>query len=159
MNVSDGFKSLILGPHAFVDIFAGGTMVIYANNQPASPELSDSAATEIGRVTAFGLPWNFGSSANGLQFYQDGPYILNYSLPPWVCIPTASQTAAWFRLYSADPTETRGNSSVLPRIDGTIGLPGTATAYDMYMDDPVFIAGTSKDFTYFLYTILPITGS
>jgi hypothetical protein len=161
MEVSTGFKDLLLGPHAFVDIFNGGAIKIYANAQPAHPDLTDEGATVVATITANGGTWNFGNPLNnGLKFSKPpGPYVYKDPAQTWICTPTINLVAAWFRLYSPDPAESGGSSLTLARIDGTIQELTSMVAADMFMDDTDLMVGTSFVVNYFLYTILPILGA
>jgi hypothetical protein len=156
MQVSTGFKSLILGRNSFSDIFNGGAIKIYNNAQPPSPDIEDFGATVIGMITLNGQPWNFGSSTNGITFVLEGAYVYNNNAENWILTPSVSLEAAWFRLYSPVVGDVGQSSTEFARIDGTISELGSAIGADMYMADTALTVGSGLVANYFLYTILPI---
>ena len=65
-----------------------------------------------------------GLEANGIEF--DDPvtnYILKCSEEVWSGLGLAAGTAGWFRLCG-NPTDNGALSTILPRIDGTVGTSG-----------------------------------
>lgn len=123
---SSGFAGLILGPHAFEDIFLNGCIEIRTGLQPAN---ADAAATGtlVARITRDGGAWTAGSPANGLQFQRAGRYVIKHPLHIWRLVGIATGVAGWFRLRT-NAADAGGVSLDAPRIDGLIApLPEEGT--------------------------------
>ena len=142
--VSTGFKSLILGPHAFADIFAGGSIRIFAGARRNSADHAEPSSPIAVIRNSGALP--------GLTFVQDGPYVLGVG--QWQIDATAPGTATWFSLVVAgdDGADTLSR----PRVDGDIG--STSAPSDMTLANTTLSADTAVPVQTFVYTIPPLTG-
>ena len=118
LNMSTGLAALLLGPHAFDDIFRDGAIEIRTGVQPAN---ADAAATGalLGRVTRDGGSWVAGAPANGLRWYRDGRFALTHPDQRWVLTGLDSGIAGWFRIVG-NAYDSGGASLSLPRIDGAV---------------------------------------
>lgn len=154
LQVSSGFKGLILGPHAFEDIFLNGSIGVFTGPQP---DTADDAArgTLLGRITMNGVAWSPGASAGGLQFLRNGPFVTNLPGDDWLLVPSAAGTAGWWRLVSNDE-DGLGASFSLPRLDGAISnVSGTP---EMVLQNTALQVGTAVRLDSFFYSIPPIVG-
>jgi hypothetical protein len=147
LTSSTGYKTSILGPHGFADIFNGGTILIYASARPLTADMPPIAPQLLGQVVVSG-------SDAGLQFAQNGPYITAPLGAPWQLQATASGAALWFRLVSK--TDSGAASVTDPRIDGDVG--SAAGVYDFVLQTTALVAGTSTPVDSFLFTIAPYIG-
>jgi hypothetical protein len=156
LQVSNGFKALILGPRSFESIFAGGAIAVYSG---ARPDTADDpipvGAVLLGHITTNGLPWSALSQANGLTYARQGPFVTKPIGVPWAITPTGSGLATWFRVLSNTP-DNGSLSFDLARIDGDIS-PSNPDA-EMRLLNPVLQVGVVKTLDHFLYTIPPVVG-
>lgn len=154
LQVSSGFKSLILGPHAFEDIFGGGAIRVFSGPQPASAD-DPEQGTLLGLVTRLGHPWSASTLTGGLVFLRQGPFITNMPGDRWLLVPNATATAGWWRLV-ATPADSGGADYNAPRIDGAIGVIGGTD--EMQLQSAALVVGNAVDVQSFFYTIPPIVG-
>lgn len=153
LQVSTGFKQLILGPSSFESIFNFGCIRIFDGAQPTTADGAEGPLL-IGVVSLNGLPWDLTHLENGLSFSRSGPYVSKQAWQPWqLNVSVGGFTARWFRLIG--PGGDDGSASfAFPRIDGAIA----ATGGEMVLANLTPTAGTLVSIDAFLYTILPIVG-
>jgi hypothetical protein len=144
LQVSTKFKELILGPHAFADIFAYGKIQVYSGLPPVSADYPVQG-TLLAEITDNG-------EGDGLTFTQYGAYVSKNIAQPWRMAVIANGVAGWFRLIAAggDPGHL---SYSAPRVDGRIGTTG---AFDMTLESTTLVSGQSIAVQQFLYTIPPL---
>jgi hypothetical protein len=154
LQVSSGFKSAILGPEAFEDIFLNGSIGVFTGPQP---DTADAAArgTLLGRVTQNGIVWTPRATNGGLRFLRNGPYVSNVQGDDWLLVPSAAGIAGWWRLVS-NAEDGMGASYSLPRIDGAIAEDGTP---EMVLENTTLQQGVAIRLKSFFYTIPPIVGA
>lgn len=121
VRVSTGYANAILGATSFASLFHNGCIEIRSGAQPASADMT-ATGTLLARITRDGDPWTAGGSSGGLQFVRDGRYVRKEPAHLWMITGLDSGTAGWFRLVGNAPDS--GFSTILPRIDGTVGLSG-----------------------------------
>lgn len=157
LQVSNGFKSLILGPNSFESIFNGGVISVYTGTRPNFAEDPiPPLAPLLGRFTLNGLPWQNGLPTNGLIWVRDGSQVLKSPNALWQMTPVANGLATWFRITGPQFDDGDLNFDA-PRIDGTIS-PESALGTDMRLLNPVIAVGQPVRLDYFLFTLPPITG-
>lgn len=154
LKVSTGFKTKLLGPTSFTSMFEGGGIYVYSGARASSPDAA-APSLPIGVISKQGLAWNPINIGAGLQFVQNGPYIL-FDNAQAQLVPDASATATWWRLVA--PFDDGEPSYSQPRIDGDVGLMGASTGQELLLPVLDIVLGTSYPVTYFLYTIPPIIG-
>ena len=106
------------------DIFRNGILYIYSGSQPATADTAASG-TNLVKITDASGAWTAGAEANGLEFgdYSAGT-LSKCADQTWSGVGIGGGgTAGWFRLC-ANPTDAGALSTVLPRIDGSIGTSG-----------------------------------
>jgi len=155
LQVSTRFKQLILGPHAFSDIFLNGSIAIYTGTQPAYAD-SSATGTLLARITQDGGAWTAGSPTNGLKFTLASGYVLRDPAQQWRMNVTATGTAGWWRLYANSPDSGQASFSY-PRVDGGITAAADVTA-ELRLSTVALTSGTQIDIQSFLFTIPPIYG-
>lgn len=149
LQVSSGYKALILGPHAFADIFEKGCIEVYSGSQPATADYAPTG-TLLGRVTVNGAAWSIMNPAAGLSFEMNFVYMVKPLSDVWQLSVFSSGTAGWFRLKS--DIDTDEYSYEQPRIDGAAGTSAT----ELVLQNAVLIAGTKVPFDQFLFTYPPV---
>lgn len=142
LQVSTQFKALLLGPHAFIDIFRGAEIRIFSGAPPANADAPEQGA-RLATITA--------PAPDGLRFVQSGPYVLKDPLQAWQLAASAAGTMGWFRLCL--PADDGGASYSVPRIDGLIGA---TTDHEMVEANLALSAGEGRPFDAFWYTLPPI---
>lgn len=143
--VSTGFKSLLLGPQSFAQIFAGGELRLFAGGRPASANRAQGANL-IGTVRRVD-PLN-----TGLQFVLVDSYVIKPPQDVWQLLAQTNGTVAWWRLVALGDTGT--DSTTAARIDGDIGT--AAAPSDMTLSLVNFNANQALPIDSFLYTIPPL---
>ena len=105
------------------DIFRNGCLWIYSGSQPATADAA-ATGTQLVKITVGSGAFAHGAEANGLEFddYSSGT-LVKCADEVWSGVGLAAGTAGWFR-FVANPTDALGVSTVLPRIDGSIGTSG-----------------------------------
>jgi hypothetical protein len=160
LQVSQKFKNLILGPHAFAEIFEHGCILVYAGVQPDTADESIGGATLLAKITSGGGAWSpgAGAAAHGLQFILTGQFVARDPAQTWIITPIASGLATWFRLITKD-----GDAGDLSfddaRIDGAIGMLSSPTPVQMILANPNLVNGVPQELNQFVYTIPPIYGT
>jgi hypothetical protein len=130
------------------DIFRDGILEIYSGSQPASPD-DAVVGTKLIRVTVASGAWVAGAPENGLEFENDpldGEIEKNAEV--WSGLGLAGGIASWFRLI-ANPTDTGGISSTLPRMDGSVGISGA----DINMPNTTITVGNAYTVDSFKLTL------
>lgn len=156
LQVSNGFKALILGPRSFESIFNGGAIAIYTGDRPdTADDQVPGGAVLLGHVTLNALPWSALSQANGLTYARQGPFVSKPVGPTWAINPVAPGLATWFRVLGNLPDD--GSLSFdLPRIDGDVSVSNPAA--EMRLLNPVLQVGVVKRIDHFVYSIPPVVG-
>lgn len=105
------------------DIFKDGIIEIYSGAQPSSPD-DPVSGTKLIRLTVASGAWVAGAFGNGLEF-EDDPTEgeLEKDSDVWSGAGLAAGNAGYFR-FVGNPADAGGASTVLPRIDGSVGITG-----------------------------------
>ncbi len=119
------------------DIFKDGVIYIFAGSQPGDPD-DAITATLLLTITQDSGTWTAGAFDNGLEF-EDNPLsgeIEKAADEVWSGVCTSAGQAGWF-MICGNPTDTKGASTTLPRITGSIGtanadalMPSTTLTVD-----------------------------
>ena len=120
----DGTALMACSGGSLKDIFRDGILYIYSGSQPATADTAASG-TNLVKITESSGEWVAGAEGNGLEFdtYSAGT-ISKCTLETWSGVGIGGGgTAGWFR-FCANPTDALALSTVLPRIDGSIGTSG-----------------------------------
>lgn len=107
------------------DILMDGVIRVYTGAQPDEADDSIGTATLLLTLTVSAGAFVAGAFGNGLEF-EDDPLsgeIEKRSTETWQGVAVASGSPGWFRFY-ANATDAGGESTVLPRVDGTVGSAG-----------------------------------
>ena len=105
------------------DVFKNGCLWIYSGSQPATADAA-ATGTQLVKVTVGSGAFAHAAEANGLEFDDEAAGVLvKCADEVWSGVGLAAGTAGWFR-FVANPTDALGVSTVLPRIDGSIGTSG-----------------------------------
>lgn len=107
---------------SLADIFQNGYIMIYSGSQPANADTA-YAGTELVKITVGSGAFVAGTETNGLEFTTSADGEIEKSSEVWSGVGLTAGTAGWFRLY-ANATDAGGASTVLPRIDGSVGTSG-----------------------------------
>lgn len=104
------------------DIFKDGKILIYSGAQPSEPD-DAATGTLLLEITSDGGAFVHGAFDNGLEFENDplNGELEKASGETWKGTAVATGTAGWFR-FVANPTDAGAESTVLPRMDGNIGI-------------------------------------
>ena len=97
-------------------------MEIRTGPQPAGANAAVTGSL-IARISRDGVPWVAGSPDGGLRFTAADRYMSKDPTHVWRLIGLGTGTAGWFRLI-ANAYDDGGDSLILPRIDGVVGLVG-----------------------------------
>ena len=144
LTTSTGFKTQIIGPQSFEQIFNGGSIHVYSGTRFSS---ADAAAPETNRLGVIGL---IGFNGN-LSFARNGPYVTIPAAQWWQLMVEASGAAAWFRLLTA--TDSGEASPTDARIDGDIGT--SVAPAEMVLTNTTLTAGTAVPINSFVFTFTP----
>lgn len=150
LNMSTALRTRILGRESFNDIMGGGCIRVFSGAPPASADQAEQG-TLLGVATLNGAPWNAGFSANGVQWSQTGAWML--PVGKIVIAATATGNAGWFRIVS-NPPDSGGASLGAARIDGAIGLAGSAA--QMIWDDTGLAPGNLYPLDAVLFAFPPL---
>lgn len=105
------------------DIFRNGVLKIYSGSQPTDPN-NAVAGTLLALLTLSSAAFTEGLEGGGLEFDDSvSGVIAKCSEEVWSGLGVAAGTASWFRLCG-NATDAGALSTVLPRIDGTVGVSG-----------------------------------
>lgn len=151
---STGFVQLILGPHAFDQVFLNASIEVYSGAQPDNADLA-ATGTLLARITRNGGAWTEGSSPNGLQFVRSGRYAFKDPAHEWRMVGVATGTAGWWRLRANAP-DTAAASLLLPRIDGAVRLDGSETAGQLTLTNVSITPATNTPINHWWYAIPPL---
>jgi len=137
LKLSTGLRNMMLTGTGLQEAFNDGVIYIYTGSQPIDADTAVGGQL-IGKVTVNAGAFTFGSPTNGLSF--DAP-VLNViskaAAEAWSMVATAAGTAGWFRLMG-NANDALGASTVLPRIDGSIGISGS----DLNLANITFVVST-----------------
>ena len=131
------------------DIFKDGVLRIYSGTQPSSPD-NAIAGTLLLEITESGGAFAHGAFANGLEFENDptAGEMEKASGETWQGTGLVAGTAGWFR-FCANPTDNGAASTVLPRIDGSVGTSGA----DLNMSSTTITVGATYTIDSFKLTL------
>lgn len=146
--VSSGFKSGILGPKGFADLFDGGRIGLFDGARPVSPD-DAQPGPPLGWIVA---PANTGT---GLIFVQSGAYVIARPGDRWRFSADFPGTVTWWRLMAQNDDGQASFSA--PRIDGDVGT--SAAPAELVLKQLSFDAGNTLDIDSFVYTIPPLAGT
>lgn len=131
------------------DIMKDGKLLIYSGSQP-DPDDGPGSSTLLITITESNGAFAHGSFANGLEF-EDDPLngeIEKAAAEVWRGIAVASGTAGWF-LFVANPTDSLGVSTTLPRISGSIGASGA----DLNISNTSIVVSRTYTIDEFVFTL------
>lgn len=153
-NVSTGALASLFDGIGFKTLFDYGTIEIRSGTQPAT---ADDAATGtlLARVTQNGGAWVAGTHTNGLKFQRTQRYMLADPAQMWRVAGVANGAAGWFRLV-ANTYDDGAASQDAARIDGTVGLVGTAGDIQLYMHDTNVTTETNTPFIGWAFSLPPL---
>jgi len=148
LKLSTQLRNNLAGTTGFATTFANGVIEIRTGSQPAD---ADQAATGtlIGLVTLNSSAFTPGSTTNGLTFAAaSGGAVAKTGVWSFVGINSVTaNTAGWFR-FRGNAADAGGVSTVLPRLDGSIGTSGA----DMNLSNISIINGTPVTVDTFTWT-------
>lgn len=106
------------------DVMKDGIINVYSGTQPSSPD-DAVAGTLLITITVDGAAFVAGAFDNGLEFENDplSGELEKASGETWKGTGLAAGTAGWFRMIG-NAADGGASSTVLPRIDGNIGISG-----------------------------------
>lgn len=106
------------------DILKDGVIRVYSGSQPSSPDDAVSGTLLMQFTVASGA-FVAGAFGNGLEFEDDPTdgVIEKSASETWSAVALATGTAGWFR-FVGNATDAGAASTVLPRIDGNVGVSG-----------------------------------
>lgn len=157
LQVSTGFKALILGPHAFADIFQRGAIKVFDGFRPATAD-GPEPVSPLGLITADGGQWSApGDTGNGLLFSLNGPYVYNRFGQRWLFNVTRSGIPLWGRLLASTADDGLLNYTA-PRIDFSISADPEDHSEMLLLDGTVQV-GEHVPVVSFFYTLPPLVGA
>lgn len=156
LQVSTGFKTMLLGPHAFTDIFARGAIKVFDSTQPATADAAEPISP-LGYVTIEGNPWSAPSTlGNGLLFTQSGPYIYNRLGQIWIFNVTRSGIPRWARLLGPQ-ADAGGVNYNVARMDFSVSAdPSDQPVMLLPAGSTIVHAGDRIPLSTFFFTIPPL---
>lgn len=130
------------------DTLKDGVLELYSGSQPASPD-DAVVGTKLIRITVAQGAWAAGAFDNGLEF-EDDPLDgeMEKNAEVWSGLGLATGIASWFR-FKANPADGDGVSTVLPRIDGSVGISGA----DINMPNTTITVGNAYTVDSFKLTL------
>lgn len=143
--VSTGFKSLLLGPQSFAQIFSGGELRLFAGVRPATANRAQGANL-LGRVR------RIDPVDSTLRFVLVDSYVIKVPSDLWQFVCETPGNVGWWRLVA--PGDTGGDSNTAARIDGDVGT--AAAPNDLTLARTAFSANDTLPIDSFLYTIPPL---
>jgi len=147
VSFSTGLVNKILGATGsggapFCTVMANGVIDVYSGVKPVNADAPVGSAVLLGTVTQGGLPFVAGTATNGINLVLAVDRGLNKSTSEnWQFTAIASGQATWFR-HRGNAADNGSASTILPRIDGTIGQFGA----DAQMDNTNIVAGEYHSF-------------
>lgn len=148
IKLSTGLRTALAGTTGFGATFDKGVIHIYSGPQPSSADAPVSG-TLLGIVTSSAAPFTFGDPANGLEFDPAvAGTVSKSSTQEWKFKGIANGTAGWFRLMG-NALDSLGSSTVLPRLDGSIGTSGA----DLNLSNIAVAIGAPATIDIFNFTI------
>ena len=151
LQISNGFKTRILGSESFIDIFHRGAILLFDGARP--PTADGPAPAPVAMITQDGNAWAPPDIGFGLQFQHAGPYIFNVG--DWKLRASANTPLMkWARLVG--PVADNGVVNYdLPRIDFDVGLIGTPGP-ELLLPKLAFTTGEALAVGAFTYTFPPV---
>ena len=137
LNKLLGDSAVTAGSNGLAGILKDGIIEIYSGSQPAT---ADSAVTGtlLATVTQNAGAFSAGSPTNGLEFAAPvGNVLSKSSSETWQYTGVAAGTAGYFR-FKGNAVDAGGSSTLLPRIDGSIGT----VSGDMILSTTSIVIGT-----------------
>ena len=106
------------------DVMKDGKLLIYSGSQPSNAD-DAIAGTLLITITVDAGAFVAGAFDNGLEFENDplSGELEKASGETWQGLAVASGTAGWFR-FVANAADAGVSSTILARIDGTVGISG-----------------------------------
>ena len=148
IKLSTGLRTAMAGTTGFGATFEKGVIHIYSGPQPVTADAAASG-TLLGIVTGGAGAFAFGSPTNGLEFAAPlAGGVAKSESQEWKFKGIANGTAGWFRLMG-NASDALGNSSVSPRLDGSVGTSGA----DLSLSNIAVTVGTPATIDVFLFTI------
>jgi len=130
------------------DILKDGVIHIYSGAQPSSPDDAITGTLLITISVGSGA-WAHGTEDYGLEFENDplsGEMEKNADV--WSGVGLAAGVAGWFR-FVGNPTDNGAASTILPRIDGSVGVSGA----DLNMPNTTVAIGNTYTIDSFVLTL------
>ena len=148
IKLSTGLRTAMAGTTGFGATFEKGVIHIYSGPQPVSAD-APATGTLLGVVTGDAGPFSFGSPTNGLEFSPAAAGgVAKSDSQDWKFKGLANGTAGWFRLMG-NASDALGNSSTLPRLDGSVGTSGA----DLNLSNIAITTGTPATIDVFSFGI------
>ena len=148
IKLSTGLRNNLAGALGFGATFNTGAIFVYSGPQPLSAD-SPASGTLLGIVTTEGATWTAGSPSNGLVFGPAAAGVVAKTTDNWKFTGLAAGVAGWFRLV-ANGIDSGAVSQTLPRMDGSVGTPGSA---DMGLTNIQVAVGSPNTLDVFQFTV------
>jgi len=133
------------------DLFKDGVIRIYSGTIPATADAAITG-TLLAEISVGSLAFTPGSFDNGLEF---GDAVLGVIAKAtgetWSGVASATGTATHYR-FVGNATDAGALSTVLPRIQGTVGV---GTSYDLNISSTSITAAETVTISSFSYTLSP----
>jgi len=105
------------------DAMRNGVLRVYSGSQPTNAD-SAASGTLLAQFTVDGGTFVHGTATNGINWDNAASAVISKAAAEtWKSTAVATGTAGWFR-FCANPTDSGGASTTLPRVDGTVGTSG-----------------------------------
>lgn len=151
LSFSNGLCLAIMGGTGFGGAMDGGVIRIYSGTRPANANYRiPSDNVHLATVTTLGREFLPGDPNTAGLRLRLGTNSVMENLGVWVLTPAKGGVAKWFRWNwrDADPND---DSGYYPRIDGDVGLLGTAS--DMLLEKTTLVVGQTVAFDLFLASL------
>lgn len=131
------------------DIMKDGKILIYSGAQPSSPDAALTGTLLITMTESSGA-WVAAAFDNGLEFENDplSGEMQKAAAEVWSGVAAAGGTAGYFR-FVANPVDGGGASTILPRIDGSVGISNA----DLNMPSTSIVSGSTYTIDTFTLTL------
>ena len=148
VRLSTGLRNAMAGLTGFGTTFSKGVIHIYSGPQPLSADNPVSGSL-LGIVSLNAAAFAFGSATNGLSFDAPvGGVVSKAAAEAWKFNGVTDGTAGWFRLMG-NTNDALGTSTVLPRMDGSIGTSGA----DLNLSNIAVVLSSPNTIDVFQFTI------
>lgn len=155
VRVSTGYADQVLsGGAGFASVFLNGCIEVRSGLAPVNAD-APATGTLLGRITRNGGAWTAGSPSNGLQWQTAGRFAVMNPAHSWSFVGIATGTAGWCRLVG-NAADSGAYSTVLPRIDGNVGLIDIPADTQLFLTDLAIVAALEIEITSFWFAIPPI---